>query len=436
LELKGASSNIDREILKIFLLTKKKNEKMGLPASAISSIAGAGASVASTGLSMIGQVKRAKKLAKYENELQMQLNDHTAETNYNYAEQSANRADERSRALYEDYSSPQAMVKQYKDAGLNIGLMYGNGGGGAGGTGTLQKGAQATSSAVQPGSGGSASGALMAVAQQRAALQQSIAGAAEMNANARLKSAQAEEAEAEADRIKGETPYIILQRKMEAASKELQYQVEKTKNSMSRTNWKQITELAEKSMKNIGEKVELPDIVIKAKGYWSEVTDQFVTIRENSYAFEEMEKNIQKLETESVLNSITAELQGMRINTEYAEQILKDRQGISLLVNAMANMSNAESIEDLYGSLIRLNNANAEIIEAFGGIKEVTRIALAIGSIFLPGGLGKIGKLFKGGKAAKAATSAKGFTQTTNTIKTTKGTRTTTTRQYKDDLPD
>jgi hypothetical protein len=93
LELKGASSNIDREILKIFLLTKKKNEKMGLPASAISSIAGAGASVASTGLSMIGQVKRAKKLAKYENELQMQLNDHTAETNYNYAEQSANRAD-------------------------------------------------------------------------------------------------------------------------------------------------------------------------------------------------------------------------------------------------------------------------------------------------------------------------------------------------------
>lgn len=397
---------------------------------------GAAGNLLAAGIGQIGQVKKAKKIARFETDMQKELNAYTAEMNYNYGEQSADRADERSRALYEDYSSPQAMVQQYKAAGLNPGLMYSGAGGGAGGTGTLQKGAQATSSAVQPGSAGNAGGAAMAVASQRAALQQSIAGAAEMSANAKLKNAQAKEAEAKANEINEMLPINQITKKIEAAAKELQYEIEKTKTSMSRTNWKLITQLAEKSMENIGEKVELPETIVKAKGFWSEITEQFIVIRENSYAFEEMEKNIQKLETENALSSITADLQKMRINTEYAEQILKNRQGISLLVNAMANMSNAESTEDLYESLVRLNNANAEIIEAFGGIKEITRIALAIGSVFLPGGLGKIGKLFKGGKAAQtAAKGAKGFTQTTNTIKTTQGTRTTTTRLYKDDLP-
>lgn len=403
----------------------------GIISGAMSAIAG--------GLSQINAGKRARKQARYENELQMQLNDHTAEKNYEYAEKSADRADERSRALYEDYSSPSAMVKQYKDAGLNPGLMYGGGGGGAGGTGTLQKGAQATSAAVQPGSGGSVGANAMAVAQQRAALQQSIAGAAEMSANARLKSAQAKEAETRANEIEEMLPMKKITQKIEAASKELQYQIEKFKNGMSRTNWKLLTEMAEANMKDIGKEIELPEITIKAKGYLSEVTGEFIVIRENSYAFEEMEKNLQKLERENDLTSITADLQKMRINTEYAEQLLKDKQGISLLVNAMANMTNAESIEDLNQSLIRLNNANSEIIEAFGGIKEISRIAFAIGSLFLPGGLGKLSKLFKGGKTVKTANqtvkAAKSFTQTTKTVKTGAGTHTTTTRKYIDELP-
>lgn len=55
-------------------------------------------------------------------------------------EESANLADARTRALYEDLQSPAAMREQYEKAGLSVGLMYG--GGGAGG-GNLQNGAQA-----------------------------------------------------------------------------------------------------------------------------------------------------------------------------------------------------------------------------------------------------------------------------------------------------
>ena len=63
-----------------------------------------------------------------------------------YNEQAANRADERTRALYNDLYSPQAKVQQLKNAGLSVGLMYGTGG--AGGT-TSTSGAQATPASQQ-----------------------------------------------------------------------------------------------------------------------------------------------------------------------------------------------------------------------------------------------------------------------------------------------
>lgn len=55
-------------------------------------------------------------------------------------EDAARKADQRTRALYTDLQSPESMVKQYKDAGLSIGMMYGQGGAG----GQLQQGAQST----------------------------------------------------------------------------------------------------------------------------------------------------------------------------------------------------------------------------------------------------------------------------------------------------
>lgn len=65
--------------------------------------------------------------------------------NYKYNEMSADNADRRTRALYSDFYSPQALMRQYQEAGLSPSLMFG----GTPGQGGMS-GAQAASSAVQP----------------------------------------------------------------------------------------------------------------------------------------------------------------------------------------------------------------------------------------------------------------------------------------------
>ena len=74
------------------------------------------------------------------------LNEQMALTNYTYGEKAANASDQRTRALYTDLYSPKAKVQQLKEAGLSVGLMYGNGG--ASGTSSTS-GAQGTGSGNQ-----------------------------------------------------------------------------------------------------------------------------------------------------------------------------------------------------------------------------------------------------------------------------------------------
>lgn len=45
--------------------------------------------------------------------------------NYRYGEMAAENADRRTRALYGDFYSPEALLKQYKEAGLSPSMMYG-----------------------------------------------------------------------------------------------------------------------------------------------------------------------------------------------------------------------------------------------------------------------------------------------------------------------
>ena len=55
------------------------------------------------------------------NELQM-------ERTFGYNERAAKNSDARTRALFTDLYSPEAKVQQLKDAGLSVGMMYGQGG--------------------------------------------------------------------------------------------------------------------------------------------------------------------------------------------------------------------------------------------------------------------------------------------------------------------
>lgn len=61
--------------------------------------------------------------------------------NYRYGEMAAQNADQRTRALYKDLQSPQAMMKQLREAGLSPSLMYGGEMGGSVGQGAQGSGA-------------------------------------------------------------------------------------------------------------------------------------------------------------------------------------------------------------------------------------------------------------------------------------------------------
>ena len=55
------------------------------------------------------------------NEVQM-------ERTFGYNERAAKNSDKRTRALFTDIYNPEAKVQQLKDAGLSVGMMYGQGG--------------------------------------------------------------------------------------------------------------------------------------------------------------------------------------------------------------------------------------------------------------------------------------------------------------------
>lgn len=88
----------------------------------------------------------SKELTRLNNDLAAQREATARAENYKYGELQAGAADARTRALYEDYASPQALLRQYKEAGLSPSMMFGKGGG-AGGA-SIPTGAMGPSAAV------------------------------------------------------------------------------------------------------------------------------------------------------------------------------------------------------------------------------------------------------------------------------------------------
>nr|QJB19731.1 MAG: DNA pilot protein [Microvirus sp.] len=87
-------------------------------------------------------------------ELQQSINDQniqnqqqTLQQQQQFSREAAAQSDAYTRGLYRDLYSPQAKVKQLRQAGLSVGLMYGQGG--TGGTSSTA-GAQAATPAIQP----------------------------------------------------------------------------------------------------------------------------------------------------------------------------------------------------------------------------------------------------------------------------------------------
>lgn len=110
-------------------------------------------------------------------------NEQTAELNYQYGEKAANNADARARAIYTDFNSPEAKVKQLQEAGLSTAMMYSGGGGGGGS-------AAATTASQGSGAGGQ-QGKTPESAMQGAQLGLMLAQIRSLNADAENKEVEA-----------------------------------------------------------------------------------------------------------------------------------------------------------------------------------------------------------------------------------------------------
>lgn len=161
-----------------------------------------------TGLGLLGSIgagKRQRKAIEAQKNAQKELNEQAASLNYEYGEKAAENAYQRQLAMYQrsyEDQSYKAMRKQMEDAGLSVGLMYGNSGSG-GGVGAMSGAPKADTGGATAGQAANAA-ALMEVENQRKslALQQ-----ASMAKDIQLKDAEIELKEKEADKAGKEALY-------------------------------------------------------------------------------------------------------------------------------------------------------------------------------------------------------------------------------------
>lgn len=210
----------------------------------------------------------------YQNVQNKKNNEQAAKLNYEYGEKTAENADARGRKLYEDLNSPGAKARQLQEAGLSLGLMYGNSGG-SGGT-SAGTGAQGTGSGNQQG-------------KQAAVFDLSNASIA---SEIELNKALAKKAEADAKKTAGVD----------------------TENTEADTAVKNI------SVENIIKDMEVKDADIKVKEAQAELL-------ELQKGFDEIRNQVQISTAQAQINTYMQQLEKMK---EETNKIIADTQNSSL----------------------------------------------------------------------------------------------------------
>lgn len=168
------------------------------------SITGAAGSIISGGLGLLGSssTKKERKLLSAQEESQERLNESNAARNFQYGEQAADAAHQRSLGLLQaqtEANSYQNQVADIQAAGLNPGLLYG--GAGAGGGGSAGGGAMGGGAGNQRGQAPS----YLEVESVRNEKRQIALEAARIATENKLANAEAEKIKAETNNIKEET---------------------------------------------------------------------------------------------------------------------------------------------------------------------------------------------------------------------------------------
>lgn len=106
----------------------------------------------------IGQQTAANEFSRESQDKAIQANKESQERGIEANRREAELAYLRSLSFYQQYNSPAAMVKQMKEAGLSVGMMYGNGAGGAQGHGAIESPAPGNGGLSNPSAAGMAIG--------------------------------------------------------------------------------------------------------------------------------------------------------------------------------------------------------------------------------------------------------------------------------------
>lgn len=161
-----------------------------------------------TGLGLLGSIgagRRQRKAIEAQKNAQKELNEQAASLNYEYGEKAAEKAYERQLAMYNrsyEDQSYEAMVRQMKEAGLSVGLMYGGSGSG-GGAGAMSGAPKADTGGAVAGQAANAA-TLMEVENQRKAL---ALQQASMAKDIQLKDAEIELKKKEAEKVGEDSLY-------------------------------------------------------------------------------------------------------------------------------------------------------------------------------------------------------------------------------------
>lgn len=166
-------------------------------------------SVAAAGVSGVAGIAQSlfgpsvKKQIQWQKDAQKELNEQAAKTNYEYGELAAQNAYNRQMEMYQRSYQDQsyaAQKQQMKDAGLSVGLMYGQGASG-GGAGSMTGAPQGETGGAVAGDAGAAISASIQMEQLRNQRIQTAANVAATYAQAKLADEQAKKTKKQTEEI-------------------------------------------------------------------------------------------------------------------------------------------------------------------------------------------------------------------------------------------
>lgn len=233
--------------------------------------------------------------------------------NYMYGEMTANAADKRTRALYNDFYSPEALMKQYQEAGLSPSMMYGGTPGQSGMSGAQGSGAAGLQTPYMPISmiEGAQAAKLLAETQKTKAETEQIKPTAEADIAAKLAEAGYKEASATYTKMLSEYQEIVNKyagEKAEANLKLVAAQTEHTANMATKAFWeacheKTLAEIDEKSMQEQIDnwKLQNQNLIEQNKNLIKDILVKNTQIKLNNTQAEALVKDIENRTQETYI---------------------------------------------------------------------------------------------------------------------------------------